>query len=124
MSLQTDLKAYLGAHAGLSALIGARLYPVTLPQEPTLPAATYLVVDDPATYHHSGSGRRQARIQLDIYAATYLAGQAIADQMEAAVNAWRSATPLYTGFQLARRDVPEPQELERCRVMVEVSIDH
>ncbi len=124
MSLITDLKAYAGSYTGLTALISDRLYPMMLPQEPTLPAATYLIVDDPQTYSHSGISWRQARVQFDCYAATYLAAHNIADQVEAAINAWGTGNPAYSGFQLSRRDMEESPELNRYRVMVEVSIDH
>jgi hypothetical protein len=85
---------------------------------------TYLIVDDPQTYSHSGPSWRQARVQFDCYGSTYLVAQSVADQIEAAINAWRSSDAAYTGFQLSRRDMEEPPELNRYRVMVEVSIDH
>lgn len=79
MSLITDIKVYVGSYAGVTTLISDRLYPIMLPQEPTLPAATYLIVDDPQTYSHSGTSWRQARVQFDCYASTYLTAHAVAD---------------------------------------------
>lgn len=124
MSLITDLKTYIGSYAGLTALISNRLYPMMLPQEPTLPAATYLIADDPQNYSHSGASWRQARVQFDCFASTYLAAHGVADQVEAAVNAWHQINSSYTSFQLTCRDMEESPELSRYRVMVEVSVDH
>lgn len=41
MSLETALYSHLSGDAALSALVGTRIYPVILPQQPVLPAVTY-----------------------------------------------------------------------------------
>lgn len=40
-AIEEVIVSKLKAHAGLSALVGTRVYPAPLPQRPTLPAVTY-----------------------------------------------------------------------------------
>ncbi len=48
----------------------ARVYMLKLPQQPTLPAAVILLVDDTKAYHlRGGSFSGRARVQIDVYAA-------------------------------------------------------
>lgn len=65
--------AHLRADAGLSALVGARIYPVQLPQRATLPALTYTRVSRSATRHRSSprAGHHRSRIQFDVWANDY-----------------------------------------------------
>jgi len=80
MSLDTELFAYLAADAGVALAIGDRLYPRRLPQNPTLPAAVYFLVDEPRmAYTHDNAGSpgtgtvlTKPRYQIDCWAETYL----------------------------------------------------
>lgn len=64
--IEEALRTVLLADATLSGLIGTRLYPVKLPQEPTLPAGVYTnVAPGRRVYTHDGdSGLRRKRIQF------------------------------------------------------------
>ncbi len=44
MSLETGLTTYLKAHAGLSALVGARIYPMVIPEGTTGDCVTWQVL--------------------------------------------------------------------------------
>lgn len=123
MSFKADLFAYLSTEPTLVALVNTRLYPERLPQEPTLPAATYLQVSGLPTYAHDGlTGFERARIQFDSYGTTPLAAEAIADALRAALLNWRLADSRYVGFEESRQDIPEP-ELGRYRVSSDFMIN-
>ena len=84
---QTALDNILMARAGLTALIGDRLYPNGAPPDPALP---YIVWYEFATPREATFGNAAAvskpRIQYSIYARGYGAAKAIAKEIRAAVN--------------------------------------
>jgi hypothetical protein len=94
MSIEERLSTALTGYAGLAALIGDRVYPVQIPQEPTLPAVGYLRVStmpvqrrdaNPPTY-------TRARFQLDGWAGDFDAMIALRKQIRAAMGAFVLAT--------------------------------
>lgn len=87
MSAPADLATYLLANAGVAALIGTRIEPDKLPQRATLPAVVYYRIS--GTHAESLSGIRSAgtcRVQLDAYAATRLAADAVGEAIVAALK--------------------------------------
>lgn len=71
--LETDLVTALEADAGITAVVGDRIYPVIAPDNCTFPALVYSVVSE--VQIGSGSNRcMQARVQLDVYATQYITG--------------------------------------------------
>jgi hypothetical protein len=86
MSLESDLYTALSTHGGLSALVGTRIYPNRLPDNPTLPAVVYQRI---TTNHNLASGNVpliRARMQLDCYDDSYLSVVAVAVQVHAALD--------------------------------------
>lgn len=72
MSFESDLHAALTSEATISALIGSRLYPLTLVQGAASPAIVYQRVSDQSEEDLDGAVRLEGvRIQFDIYASTY-----------------------------------------------------
>lgn len=100
------------------ALCGSRVHPIGLPQESTLPAMTYLVVDWPNGYSQDGRSHGEPRLQFDGYATTYEGarelGKAIRNDLEDFTVGMG-----YGGWVDGPRDMGEPPELGRWRVMVE-----
>lgn len=87
--LEEALFSYLTGYAGLSALIGTRLYPVQFPQGVTLPAMTYQQVSSPEVYSHDGySGLRSPRFQFTCRGSTYLEAKQVAAQLKAALRGY------------------------------------
>lgn len=87
MSAPADLRTYLLANAGVSALIGTRMYPNALPQGATLPAVVYYLIS--STHVQSLGGITAAgtcRVQLDCYAATRLAADGVSAPIVAALR--------------------------------------
>lgn len=106
------LRARLTSHAGTSALIGSRVYPLRLPQGPTYPAVRYQVIGAPRV-HAMGAdtGQVDARVQVDSYAETYAGAQALAEQVRLALSRWEGTAGgvvVDHVFLADQRDLDEP----------------
>lgn len=90
MSLEADLFTSLTHHAGLAALIGARLYPDAVPQGATLPALVYQRISTPRQ-HAMGSGcpvvTSRPRLQFTCWATTAAGALSLCEQLRAALQA-------------------------------------
>jgi hypothetical protein len=97
-------------NAGIAALVSTRVYPMMLPQEPTLPAITYQRISTPrVTAHDGGTGLEYPRFQFDVYAATYAGARALAKLLVALFNAKKSAVTTGTvTFVESDRDNYDP----------------
>lgn len=70
--------ALLAADAGVSALVGARIYQGRLPQDPTYPALVYQVVSEQMDTAYDGAvGPGTQRIQVDSYDDDYPGSRAL-----------------------------------------------
>lgn len=88
------LRAILAGAAGVAAIIGAapntRFYPVQLPQEPTLPAASYQIVSEDRP-HSSQQGPLKlvaARVQVDTWALTQSDAYALAEEIRKVLDGY------------------------------------
>ncbi len=119
MSLAADLVAYLEGAAALVAIQSKRIYPISLPQEPTLPATTYFQVSAlPDQTHQAEIVFDRPRYQFDCYAATYLEAHSLTDALLDALLAWHSHESNYAALYDNQQDIPEP-ELSRYRVQID-----
>lgn len=118
--ITVDLVTFLHNHPSLTALIGARLFPLSLPQQIALPAATYRRVDSPREMTHTGSQVARPRYQFDLYADTYLGADALATAFLAAIADWRKGrrdpAPVNGPY-----DIDEPLDLARYRKTIDVT---
>lgn len=75
------------ADATVSGLVGTRMYSDTLPQNATLPAITYFVVDTvPSETLTAIANVSKARIQIDCYAATRTDANSLGDAVRLALE--------------------------------------
>lgn len=126
MSVEESLYSRATTHAGLSALIGTRFYPVRLLEDATLPAMRYqLISTPPADYrdHDAPQDRYLYRIQLDGLAATADAAISLREQIVAAFDGWSSGTAVGNSF-VENQFTDYDSVLNRYRSMVEIVIDH
>jgi hypothetical protein len=65
MNLKAGIYSLLTANAGLSALIGTRVYPIMLPEAPTLPAIRFQYVGGSSEPTFDTSGMQKLRVQFD-----------------------------------------------------------
>ena len=93
MSVEATLYTRLTTHAGLSALIAARVHPNKLPQGVTLPAVSYRRVSaERVPAMGSDTGLVRARFQFDAWAAGYQAMLDVKEQLRAALERWSTTT--------------------------------
>jgi hypothetical protein len=117
--ITVDLVTFLHNHPGLVGLIGTRLFPVRLPQGIGLPAGTYLRVDAPVGMTQQGGEVARPRYQFDFYAGSYLEVEAVAVAFLDAVGDWREGRR-DPAMVSGPYDAPEPPELNRYRMTVDV----
>lgn len=87
MGMEADIRALLLANAGVSALIGTRLYPLRLPAEVVLPAGTFQrITTTPHNTLTGTHGSAAAPLQIDSYAATDLGAWTLAEAIIAAIE--------------------------------------
>lgn len=90
MSIATLLYSQLVGTSGVTALVGTRVYPVTLPQTPVLPAISYQRVSN--TEQNGTSTLRTTRYQVDCWAVSYSAVQGLAAAVKTALEEWTSGS--------------------------------
>ena len=95
MSFSTDLYTRLSSHAGLSALVGDRIYPLRLPQNPTLPAVVYQRISGQRLQNldRNTDGPQRIRVQLTAWAEDVDTANSVAEQVRLAMEAstgWRA----------------------------------
>jgi hypothetical protein len=92
-TLDVAVVALLEAHVGLSALIGSRIYPETLPEEPNFPALTYSEVDEVPTYAHDGDANYdKTRLQFECWAMEKQDAKAVAAQLRDCLGGYRGTS--------------------------------
>lgn len=89
--MEEAIIAKLLADAGVSALVGTRVRPMSLPQGEPLPAITVRRIDGGPTYCDDGeSGLATGRVQIDTWGTTYAdakgAARAVTDSLSAFVG--------------------------------------
>jgi len=89
--MEDTFVAMLEAQPAVTALVGsgadARIFPVTLPQDPTFPCLTYQVISGARDYVQDGAdGVVRFRVQCNLYGATYAQVKALRDALETSVS--------------------------------------
>lgn len=86
MDIYDALVAKLKATSGLTALIGARLYPDEIGQGTTLPAVFYMTISDVKDHTLTAQSNLEGpTIQFTTYAATRDSAAAVAEQIKTAL---------------------------------------
>lgn len=110
--IEAGLYTHLTTDAGVSALIGTRLYPLIMPQDETTPASTYQRVSTTPTYAHGGDcSVDMVRIQIDNYAESLLAAKTLAAAVRTALSGYSGAMGAATVqalFMDSERDFDDP----------------
>ena len=102
--------SYLKDYAGLAALVGDRIYPVTAPQNVALPYCVYMRVSNVREYSHAGySTLHRARMQVTCFAESYAQVKQTAAKVIAALEAWPGADEnVLAALHQGERDVYDP----------------
>lgn len=118
MNIQETIYEHLTTNAGVVALVVARVYPMRMPQQPTLPCITYQRIDSVPEYSHDGRGLATSRFQLSCWAETYVGVIALAAAVLAAMDGFPNVA-----FVEGHNELYEP-ETQVYHVPVDVMIWH
>lgn len=125
MGVESDLYARLTGFAGLSALIGARVYPGSLPQGTTLPAIAYRRVSTTKTPLMGADAINiRSRFQFDVWATEYRDLRPVAEALKAALTRYRGASSVTIEdcYLLGEVEFTEPETLlEHAAIDFEVN---
>jgi hypothetical protein len=92
MGLSSDLRVFLLADATIAGLVGTRIYPLLLPQSPTLPALTYQWISLVPVHSMDGpSGLVARRLQVDCWGSTYLAIETLAEAVRNRLDGYQGS---------------------------------
>lgn len=113
MKLEEALFAHLKAHTGLSALVDSRIYPLVLPQPPTLPAVTYFKVSkvNKRTMASPSDSLKQVRVQLSCWANTYAKAKDVAEQVTVALQDYSGLMGGTDGVRVLDGNIINEQDL-------------
>lgn len=128
MAIEEGLYAKVTGTNGVSTLISNRLYPLAIPQEATLPAAAYAVVQsDAQEYLGQPAGTWVTRIEVSCWARTYAAARAVARAIRAAVDhqvsGWTGCTVTGARISQGERDAYNPETGE-YEAALEITVTH
>ena len=118
MNIQETIYEHLTTNAGVVALVAARVYPVRMPQEPTLPCITYQRISGPVEYSRDGPGLTESRFQISCWAETYAGAIALAAAVRSAIGIFPEVS-----FLENQPDMYEP-ETSVYHIPVDVMIWH
>lgn len=86
--LATAFRARVLADGAVAADLGTKLYPGAVGQSATLPYARYHIISDPRPEHLKGyQGSRRTRIQVSVFAETFLTAKRIGSNIVKALDA-------------------------------------
>lgn len=87
--IESAIRAALLADSTVAGLIGDRVYPLVLPQNPTLPAIVYQRIASPPDLSNDGpAGPLRTRLQLTLWASTWSGSRAIAAAVKAVLHGY------------------------------------
>lgn len=101
--IQIGLYNLLVNDPGLSALIADRITPVMLPEDPTLPALTYLDISLVSEPTFESSGMQRMRVQFDSHAEGYQQSIAVQDALRLCLDGYQGLLSDGTFLQNAQR---------------------
>lgn len=121
--IEQGIYSLLRNDAGVAALAGTRVFPVLLPESPTLPALTYQVVGGSSDQTFETSGYQRLRVQLDCWGESYADAVTLRAAVSKAVDGYQGplsdGTFLLDAQTLQTADFFE-QEARQYRAMLEV----
>jgi hypothetical protein len=114
VSLDEGLRLFLLGHPGVAAEVGERISPDPLAKGETLPAVTYMDVDEPGSYSNDGPNCLvKARYQLSHWAQSKEEAARVERATRGVVDGYRGAWPgglrIMGVFGRATRSMYEPE---------------
>lgn len=85
--LETKIYSALSGNATVAVKVGSRIYPVVMPQDPTLPAITYQrIASEPVNTLEGYAGLENVHISVMSWATGYLTAKELAEDVHVALN--------------------------------------
>jgi hypothetical protein len=117
----------LTGYAGLAALVGTRVYPIQLPQRPTLPAVTYQRISTLPihTRDNAHASLERPRFQFDCWGSSYAGARAVAQEMRNALATFPQASNPRVDVALMQNEIDDYEpDIGRWRVILDAFIWH
>ena len=89
--IELKLAAVLTSAPPITALVGTRTYPVTLPTDPTLPALDYKIVGASTSPTFETSGLTKYRVEVNSWGNTYSDAVTLRDAVIGVLNGYQDA---------------------------------
>ena len=90
MSIATAMFSHLSSQAGITALVGTRVYATVPPSDPTYPFITFQVFSDAPEHHMGGAvGLTIVKMQIDAWAFLVQEQQDISEAIRNALDGFR-----------------------------------
>lgn len=106
--IQDELMTYLLSQTGLTALVGTRIYPFQLDENPVLPSIVYLIHQTDHVHTLTGSaGYARSMFCFRIISTVYDDCILIAEQLRNALQAYRGVLTTIRVGECYQRDQPE-----------------
>lgn len=127
--MESALRTYILAGTAVADLVGTRMYPGKMPQEPTLPLLVYQRVSGPREHDMNGAaGIANPRIQIDAWATTYAGTKALATAVRKRLDGYSGdtgspAVNVIVAMLLNDRDFYDA-ETELWRVSMDFEVMH
>lgn len=108
----------------LSSLFGGRFYPGRAPDSPTAPYAVYLHMTPTENTFQGATDFQNFRVQIDIWAGTYLEANTLADSVEAimAQQVAYGSPSTFSSMEISRDFMPPDPDVRLHRLMLEFSL--
>ncbi len=102
MNAETAVRAALLADPAVAALVGSRIYPMRLPQNPALPAVVFQRISAPpdGLTIDGRAGRVPIRLQLSLWAQTYDGARALMAAVDARLDGYSGSNGDGTALRL------------------------
>lgn len=90
MTIEEAISAHLAADAGVSSLVGNRVYPAVAPQKPEVPYIVYTRISSAREHSHDGaSGLARPRFQFDCASRSYIGAMELSNAVRLALDAFQ-----------------------------------
>jgi hypothetical protein len=131
MSIEAGLSTYMLQNAGIALYVSSRVYPERLPETTSeantlMPCITYSLVSENDAQTHDNQNWYTARIQIDVWAASYKNAHDTADAVHSALQGYRGSWAGNTiggVFRKRKNDLPAP-DVKLHRVSMDYMINY
>lgn len=127
MSIENAIYTMLNGHAGLSALVGVRIYPMYLPQTPTFPACAYRRTSSQAvSLLATDTDIIDGRYEVAVFSKTYDECLATANELRKALQRQRGTVSDIVILDITIDDIAESfeQDFEIYEITTDVTISY